>query len=65
MPLPKLLLHVTVIAVPAQKGQGSYKVVAQVEEFAEIIARYHNDITGHKGILRTYGEVSVLCMRMQ
>ena len=54
-----------VIAVPAQKGQGSYKVVAQVEEFAEIIARYHNDITGHKGILRTYAEVSVLCMRMQ
>ena len=62
-----------VIAVPAQKGQvpqsppvpGSYKVVAQVEEFAEIIARYHNDITGHKGIQRTYAEVSVLCMRMQ
>ena len=54
-----------VIAVPAQKGQGSYKVVAQVEEFAEIIAQYHNDITGHKGILRTYAEVSVLCMRMQ
>ena len=63
----------TVIAVPAQKGQvpqsppirGSYKVVAQVEEFAEIIARYHNDITGHHGILRTHAEVSVLCMRMQ
>ena len=63
----------TVIAVPAQKGQvpqsppilGSYKVVAQVEDFEEIIARYHNDITGHHGILRTYAEVSVLCMRMQ
>ena len=72
------LLHMaegagSAIAIPALKGQvqpnhplpGSYKLVARVEDFTTIIAMYHNDTTGHPGILKTYSRVSVLCMRMQ
>lgn len=56
------------IAVPMVKGRGlqsrpipgTYRLVARVEDFATIIAIYHNDSTGHPGIRRTYGRVSVL-----
>ena len=56
------------IAVPMLKGRGlqnhptpgTYKLVARVEDFANIIAIYHNDLTGHPGIRKTYGRVSVL-----
>lgn len=58
------------IAVPMLKGRGlqnhplpgSYKLVARVEDFATIIAAYHNDSTGHPGIRKTYGRVSVCHM---
>ena len=61
------------LAIPASKGRvlpnhplpGSYKLVARLEDFATIIAKYHNDTTGHPGIRKTYSRVSVLCMRMQ
>ena len=61
------------LAIPTRKGRvlpkqplrGTYRIVARVEEFATIIAKYHNDTTGHPGILKTYGRVSVLCMMMQ
>ena len=61
------------LAIPTRKGQvlpkqplpGTYRIVAQVEEFATIIAKYHNDTTGHPEILKTYSRVSVLCMMMQ
>ena len=61
------------IAIPMLKGRGlqnhpmpgTYKLVARVEDFATIIANYHNDSTGHPGIRKTYGRVSVLYMWMQ
>jgi hypothetical protein len=53
------------VAIPVIKGQkhpkrftGSYKLVARVEDFANIIAQYHNSATGHPGIRKTYGQVS-------
>ena len=56
------------IAVPMVKGRGlqshpipgTYRLVARVEDFATIIATYHNDSTGHPGIRKTYGRVSLL-----
>ena len=61
------------LAIPTRKGRvlpkqplpGIYRIVARVEEFATIIAKYQNDTTGHPEILKTYGRVSVLCVMMQ
>ena len=59
-----------IVAIPVVRGQkrvkhftGSYKVVAKVEDFATIIAKYHNDATGHPGIRKTYAQVSYPCVR--
>lgn len=59
------------IAVPMVKRRGlqsrpipgTYKLVARVEDFATIIAIYHNDSTGHPGIRKTYGRVSLLPLK--
>ena len=61
------------LAVPAPKARGnsgryapiarhSHKLVACLEDFGQIIAKYHNDQKGHRGIQRTYAMVSERCM---
>ena len=37
----------------------SYRLVAQLEDFAHIIGYYHNDSVGHHGIKKTYAMVSL------
>lgn len=57
---PNAILY---LAIPSDKapndgnGPQSFRIVAQVEEFVYVIGQYHNDLTGHPGIRRTYAKV--------
>ena len=61
--------YVACLAVPAVRGIMSartsksaacylHRLVARLEDFSCIIASYHNDLTGHRGVRRTYTMVS-------